>query len=93
MPNEMTGSTFSISNMGMLKVDNFTAIINEPNAAIVAISSAQRKVIVNEEGDLEVRWRMNITGSFDHRVVDGAVGAQFMNVVRDYLENPTRLLS
>lgn len=93
MPNEMTGSTFSISNMGMLNVDNFTAIINEPSAAIVAISSAQRKVIVNEDGDLEVRWRMNITGSFDHRVVDGAVGAQFMNVVRDYLENPTRLLS
>lgn len=93
LPNEMQGSTFSISNMGMLNVDTFMAIINEPNAAIIAISSAQKKVVVNDEDDLEVRWRMNITGSFDHRVVDGAIGAQFMNVVRDYLENPTRLLS
>ncbi|MFM9874633.1 MAG: dihydrolipoamide acetyltransferase family protein [Fimbriimonadaceae bacterium] len=92
-PNEMQGSTFSISNMGMLDVDVFAAIINEPNAAIIAISSAQKKAIVNEDDELEIRWRMNITGSFDHRVVDGAVGAQFMNVVRNYLENPTRLLS
>lgn len=92
-PNEMQGSTFSISNMGMLNVDVFSAIINEPNAAIIAISSAQKKVVVGEDDELEIRWRMNITGSFDHRVVDGAVGAQFMNVVRDYLENPTRLLS
>lgn len=92
-PNEMQGSTFSISNMGMLNVDVFSAIINEPNAAIIAISTAQRKVVVNESDELEIRWRMNITGSFDHRVVDGAVGAQFMNVVRSYLENPTRLLS
>ena len=92
-PNEMQGSTFSISNMGMLNVDVFSAIINEPNAAIIAISSAQKKVVVGEDDELEIRWRMNITGSFDHRVVDGAVGAQFMNVVRDYLENPSRLLS
>lgn len=92
-PNEMQGSTFSISNMGMLNVDVFAAIINEPNAAIIAISSAQKKAIVNEDDELEIRWRMNITGSFDHRVVDGAVGAQFMNVVRNYLENPTKLLS
>lgn len=92
-PNEMQGSTFSISNMGMLNVDNFVAIINEPNAAILAISSAQKKVVVNENDELEIRWRMNITASFDHRVVDGAVGAQFINLVREALENPTRLLS
>ncbi|MBI5706316.1 MAG: 2-oxo acid dehydrogenase subunit E2 [Armatimonadetes bacterium] len=94
---EISGSTFSISNMGMLGVDNFAAIINVPNAAIVAVSSAKKLVVpVEAEGSdevtLEVRLRMNVTGSFDHRVVDGAIGAKFMNVVRDYLQNPTRLL-
>lgn len=92
-PNEMQGSTFSLSNMGMLDVDNFSAIINEPNAGIIAISSARKKVVVTDQDELEVRWRMNITGSFDHRVVDGALGAEFVNRVRAYLENPTRLLS
>lgn len=92
-PNEMQGSTFSISNMGMLDVDNFGAIINEPNAGIIAVSSARKKVVVGDDDEVEIRWRMNITGSFDHRVVDGAVGAQFMNRVRAALENPTRLLS
>lgn len=93
LPDEMSGSTFSISNMGMLDVDNFVAIINQPNAAIVAIASARKKAVVNEDDELEIRWRMNITGSFDHRVVDGAVGAKFMNLVKKYLENPTSLLS
>ncbi|MFY9234875.1 MAG: dihydrolipoamide acetyltransferase family protein [Fimbriimonadaceae bacterium] len=106
-PDELSGSTFSISNMGMLDVDDFSAIINQPNAAILAVSTARKKLVVMDEEietplevDLEdpdvtivqVRHRMNITGSFDHRVVDGAVGAKFMNLVRDYLENPTRLL-
>ncbi|MDI9635648.1 dihydrolipoamide acetyltransferase family protein [Kamptonema cortianum] len=93
LPDEMQGSTFSISNMGMLNVENFAAIINEPNAAIVAISTARKQVVVTDDDELEVRLCMNMTGSFDHRVVDGAVGAQFMNIVRDYLQNPTRLLS
>ena len=92
-PDEMSGSTFSISNMGMLNVDNFTAIINTPNAAIIAVSTARKQVVVNDQDELEVRVRMNLTGSFDHRVVDGAGGAKFMNVLRDYLQNPTRLLS
>jgi pyruvate dehydrogenase E2 component (dihydrolipoamide acetyltransferase) len=89
---EMQGSTFAISNMGMLDVDNFVAIVNQPNAAIVAIASVRKKVVVNEQDEIEVRSRMNITGSFDHRVVDGAVGAKFINIVKDYLQNPTRLL-
>lgn len=93
LPDEMQGSTFSVSNMGMLNVDNFFAIINQPNAAIVAIASAKKVVVANEDEELEVRTRMNITGSFDHRVLDGALGAKFMNIVRDYLQNPTRLLS
>jgi pyruvate dehydrogenase E2 component (dihydrolipoamide acetyltransferase) len=90
---EMQGSTFAISNMGMLDVDNFVAIINQPNAAIVAIASVRKKVVANDEGEIEVRSRMNITGSFDHRVVDGAVGAKFINLIKDYLQNPTRLLA
>jgi pyruvate dehydrogenase E2 component (dihydrolipoamide acetyltransferase) len=93
-PDQMSGSTFSISNMGMLNVDVFSAIINEPNAAIIAIGTARKKAVVDQETDeIDIRWRMNITASFDHRVVDGAVGAKFLNVVKDYLENPTRLLS
>lgn len=91
LPDEMQGSTFSISNMGMLDVDNFVAIINQPNAAIVAIGSARRKVVVGEGDAIEIRSRMNITGSFDHRVLDGAMGAKFMNILKSYLENPTRL--
>ncbi|MCE9558766.1 MAG: 2-oxo acid dehydrogenase subunit E2 [Armatimonadetes bacterium] len=91
-PDEMSGSTFSISNMGMLDVDSFSAIINEPNCGIIAIGTARRKACVVGEDELEIRWRMNITGSFDHRVVDGAIGAKFVNVIRAYLENPTRLI-
>lgn len=90
---ELSGSTFSISNMGMLDVDNFLAIINQPNSAIIAIASARKKVVVNDQDEIEVRSRMNISGSFDHRALDGAVGAKFINVVKAYLENPSRLLS
>ena len=89
---ELSGSTFSISNMGMLDVDNFLAIVNQPNAAIVAIASVRKRVVVNEDDEIEVRNKMNITGSFDHRVADGAVGAKFINIIKSYLENPTRLL-
>ena len=94
-PEEVSGSTFSISNMGMLNVDHFLAIINEPNAAILAVSSVRRKVVVVEdsEDELEIRHRMNIAASFDHRVVDGATGAKFVNLVAEFLENPTRLLA
>ncbi len=89
---ELSGSTFSISNMGMLNVDNFIAIINQPNAAILAVSSVRKKVVPNDEDELEIRHRMNISCSFDHRVVDGAKGAVFINKVKDYLESPTRLM-
>jgi pyruvate dehydrogenase E2 component (dihydrolipoamide acetyltransferase) len=89
---ELSGSTFSISNMGMLDIDNFIAIINQPNSAILAISTARKKVVVNEQDEIEVRHRMNVTCSFDHRVVDGAVGARFINLVKGYLERPSNLL-
>lgn len=90
---ELSGGGFSISNMGMLNVDTFAAILNPPNAAIVAVGTAKKRAVVDEEsGEIVARTRMNLTGSFDHRVVDGAVGARFMNLLREYLEKPTRLL-
>ncbi len=92
-PDEMQGSTFCISNMGMLNVDNFIAIINQPNAAIVAVSSISKKVVVDEHDNFKVVQVMNVSGSFDHRILDGAVGAKFMNIVRDYLEHPSKLLN
>lgn len=90
---ELTGSTFAISNMGMFEVESFSAIINEPNGAIVAVSTAKRVPVVTEGDELEIRTRMKVTGSFDHRIIDGAIGAKFMMVLREFLENPTRLLS
>ena len=90
---ELSGSTFSISNMGMLDIDNFCAIVNVPNAAILAVSSARKKAVVNEDDEIEIRERMNITGSFDHRLLDGAEAAKFMNIVKGYLQSPTKLLS
>jgi len=89
---EMSGSTFSVSNMGMLDVDNFIAILNTPNAAIVAVSSVRPVAAVMEDGSIAARQCMNLTGSFDHRVLDGAMGARVMNLVRDGLEHPITLL-
>lgn len=82
--------------MGMFDVENFAAIINQPNGAIVAVSSASRRPIVaDEDGEeiIQVATIMKMTGSFDHRIIDGAVGAQFMGAVRKLLEAPTKLLS
>lgn len=93
---ELSDSTFAISNMGMFDVENFAAIINQPNGAIVAVSSASRRPIVaDEDGEeiIQIATIMKMTGSFDHRIIDGAVGAQFMGALRRLLEAPTKLLS
>ena len=90
---ELSGSTFAVSNMGMLDVDNFLEIINQPNGAIIAIASVRKKVVATDDDQVEIRSRMNITASFDHRTLDGAVGAKFTNLVKNYLENPSRLLA
>jgi pyruvate dehydrogenase E2 component (dihydrolipoamide acetyltransferase) len=90
-PEEYTGSTFSISNLGMFGIDQFTAIINPPEAGILAVGSAEDKpVLVN--GELEVRKRLRITMSCDHRVIDGATGAKFLQTLRRLLENPLMLV-
>ena len=90
-PDDVDGSTFSTSNLGMYDVEDFIAIISPPEAGILAISSA-REVPVVESGELKVGWRMKATISVDHRVSDGAEAAQFMQKLAGFLENPVRML-
>jgi pyruvate dehydrogenase E2 component (dihydrolipoamide acetyltransferase) len=90
-PDDIEGSTFSISNLGMYDVENFIAIVNPPEAAILAVGSA-REVPVVENGEIKVGWRMKATISVDHRVSDGAEAAQFMQKLAEFLENPVRML-
>jgi pyruvate dehydrogenase E2 component (dihydrolipoamide acetyltransferase) len=90
-PNDIEGSTFSISNMGMFDVENFLAIINPPEAGILAVGSA-REVPVVENGEIKIGWRMKATISVDHRVSDGAEAAQFLQKLAEFLENPVRML-
>jgi pyruvate dehydrogenase E2 component (dihydrolipoamide acetyltransferase) len=91
MPEEYTGATFTVSNLGMFGIDQFTAIINPPEAGILAIGGVEEKPVV-VDGQLEVRHRMRVTMSCDHRAVDGATGAKFLQSVRGYIENPLSLI-
>src|SRR6266849_609735 len=91
MPEEYTGATFTVSNLGMFGIDQFTAIINPPEVGILAIGGVEEKPVVID-GALEVRQRMRVTMSCDHRVVDGATGAKFLQTVRRYIENPLSLI-
>jgi pyruvate dehydrogenase E2 component (dihydrolipoamide acetyltransferase) len=90
-PGDIEGSTFSVSNLGMYDVENFIAILNPPEAAILAVGSA-REVPVVEAGQVVTGWRMKATLSVDHRVSDGAEAARFLQAMAGYLENPARLL-
>ncbi|MFK7937012.1 MAG: pyruvate dehydrogenase complex dihydrolipoamide acetyltransferase [Saprospiraceae bacterium] len=90
-PEEMQGNTFTISNLGMFGIEEFTAIINPPDACILAVGAIQQKAVV-ENGEIVVGNRMKMTLSCDHRVVDGATGAQFVKTLKEILENPIRLL-
>ena len=91
-PHEIEGSTFTVSNLGLFDVDHFTAIINPPEAGILAIGSAKKVPIVLEDGTLGVGTRMKVTISVDHRVSDGVEAASFLQVFKELLENPMRLL-
>jgi len=90
-PEEYTGSTFSLSNLGMLDIEEFTAIINPPEAGIIAIGRIAEKAVV-VDGDLVIRRRMRLTMSCDHRVIDGATGARFLKTLKGMLENPLALV-
>jgi len=90
-PDEYTGSTFSVSNLGMFGIDQFTAIINPPEVGILAIGALEDKPVV-VDGALAHRKRMRVTMSCDHRVVDGALGAKFLQTLRRLIENPLMLV-
>ena len=90
-PEEYTGSTFSVSNLGMLDIDEFTAIINPPEAGIIAVGRIAETPVVHQ-GQVVVRRRMRLTMSCDHRVIDGATGAEFLRTVKRMLENPLALV-
>ncbi len=91
-PNEFEGNTFTISNLGMFGIDQFTAIINPPDACILAVGGSKETVIV-ENGQMKVATVMKVTLSCDHRVVDGAVGSAFLKTLKEFLENPIKLLA
>lgn len=89
--NEMEGSTFSVSNLGMFGIETFTSIINQPNSAILSVGAIIEKPIV-KDGQIVVGNTMKLSLACDHRVVDGATGAQFLQTLRTYLEQPLTLL-
>ena len=88
----LTAGTFTISNMGMLNVDNFVAIINPPETAILAVGSVRKNIMVMEDNSFKIRQTMNMTLSADHRAIDGVLGSQFVNKIKYCLENPHSLL-
>jgi pyruvate dehydrogenase E2 component (dihydrolipoamide acetyltransferase) len=90
-PEEYTGGTFSVSNLGMLDIEEFTAVINPPEAGILAVGRIAQKPVVHE-GGTAIRRRMRLTMSCDHRVIDGATGAQFLKTLKGMLENPLALV-
>jgi pyruvate dehydrogenase E2 component (dihydrolipoamide acetyltransferase) len=90
-PAEYTGATFSVSNLGMFGIDQFTAIINPPETAILAIGAAEAKPVA-VDGQVTVRRRMRVTMSCDHRAIDGATGAKFLQTLRQLIENPLLLV-
>ncbi len=90
-PEDMEGATFTISNLGMFGVDAFTAIINPPNSAILAVGASIQKPVVRD-GELAVGWEMNATLSNDHRVVDGATAARYLATLKELIEHPAAIL-
>jgi len=95
MPDDYKGGTFTVSNLGMYGIENFTAIINSPEAAILAVGTAKRIPVVIEENEvekIEVRFLMKITLSVDHRLIDGVIAVSFLNRIKYYLEFPEQLI-
>ncbi len=90
-PNDWEGNTFTISNLGMFGIEEFTAIINSPDACIMAVGAAKETVVV-DNGEMKVGNVMKVTLSCDHRVVDGVVGSQFLQTFKELMENPVKLL-
>ncbi len=91
-PDEMTGSTFTVSNLGMFGISEFTSIINQPNSAILSVGAIIQKPIV-KNGEIVVGNTMKVTLACDHRTVDGATGAAFLQTLKQYIENPVTMLA
>ncbi|MCM4168458.1 Glycine cleavage system H protein [Arenibacter antarcticus] len=91
-PAEMEGSTFTVSNLGMFGISEFTSIINQPNSAILSVGAIEEKPVV-KNGEIVVGSTMKVTLACDHRTVDGATGAQFLQTLRAYLEHPVTMLA
>jgi pyruvate dehydrogenase E2 component (dihydrolipoamide acetyltransferase) len=91
-PSEMEGSTFTVSNLGMFGISEFTSIINQPNSAILSVGAIEEKPVVRN-GQIVVGHTMKVTLACDHRTVDGSTGAQFLQTLRTYLENPVTMLA
>jgi pyruvate dehydrogenase E2 component (dihydrolipoamide acetyltransferase) len=91
-PDDYAGGTFTISNLGMSGIEEFTAIINPPQAAILAVGSTVATPVVDDEGEITVEQRMRVTLSCDHRVIDGAQGAEFLKTLKTYFEDPMACL-
>ena len=92
-PQEYQGGTFAISNLGMFGIDNFDAIVNPPHAGILAVGAGVKKPVVDAEGNLGVATVMSVTMSVDHRVIDGALGAELLKAIVENLENPIAMLA
>ena len=92
LPEEYTGGSCSISNLGMMGIESFDAVINPPQASILAVGSSVKRPLIAENGDIYIGHTMSITLSADHRVIDGAVGANFVASITEYLSNPLRLI-
>ena len=91
-PSEYQGGSFAISNLGMMGVENFDAVINPPHGSILAVGAGTKKPIVMEDGNISVATIMSMTLSVDHRAIDGALGAEFLARIAYYLENPVNML-
>ncbi|PRD39915.1 UNVERIFIED_CONTAM: pdhC [Trichonephila clavipes] len=92
-PHEYQGGSFAISNLGMMGVENFDAVINPPHGSILAVGAGVKKPVVNKAGEIVVATMMSMTLSVDHRVIDGALGAEFLKALIENLENPMMMLA
>ncbi|MXW86571.1 MAG: pyruvate dehydrogenase complex dihydrolipoamide acetyltransferase, partial [Boseongicola sp. SB0667_bin_21] len=92
-PHQYKGGSFAISNLGMFGIKNFDAVINPPHGSILAVGAGEKMPIVNEDGEIAVATVMSVTLSVDHRVIDGALGAEFLSEVKTNLENPIGMLA
>ncbi|MFA7433979.1 MAG: pyruvate dehydrogenase complex dihydrolipoamide acetyltransferase [Gemmobacter sp.] len=92
-PHEYVGGSMAISNLGMFGIDSFDAVINPPHGAILAVGAGVKRPVVDADGAVAVATMMSVTLSVDHRVIDGALGAEFLKVVVEYLENPLTMLA